>query len=86
MHSRFEKIGSGEDGELEGLVHVSELSDQPFGKVEDVVNEGDKVTAVVMKVDPKQMKIALSIRMYQIAKNRVNRDDIVVPNSDTQKD
>jgi small subunit ribosomal protein S1 len=83
--SRFEKIGSGDEGELEGLVHVSELSDQPFGKVEDVVNEGDKVTAVVIKVDPKQMKIALSIRMYQIAKNRVNRDDIVVSNSDTQK-
>ena len=30
---------------IEALVHVTELSDQPFGKVEDVVNKGEEVTA-----------------------------------------
>ena len=29
---------------IEGLVHVTELSDQAFGKVEEVVAVGDNVT------------------------------------------
>ncbi len=27
---------------IEGLIHVTELSDQAFGKVEDVVSKGEK--------------------------------------------
>lgn len=63
---------------LEGLIHVTELSDQAFGKVEDVVVKGDEVTAKVIKLDPEQKKIALSIKEYLIEKNQINRDDIVV--------
>ncbi len=63
---------------IEALVHVTELSDQPFGKVEDVVNKGEEVTAKVIKLDPEHKKIALSIKEYLIDKNKVNRDDIVV--------
>lgn len=63
---------------IEGLIHVTELSDQPFGKVEDVVSKGDEVTAKVIKLDPEHKKIALSIKEYLIDKNQVNRDDIVM--------
>lgn len=63
---------------IEALVHVTELSDQPFGKVEDVVNKGEEVTAKVIKLDPEHKKIALSIKDYLVDKNKVNRDDIVV--------
>lgn len=63
---------------IEGLVHVTELSDQPFGKVEDVINKGDEVTAKVLKLDPEHKKIALSIKEYLVEKNQMNRDDIVV--------
>jgi small subunit ribosomal protein S1 len=63
---------------IEALVHVTELSDQPFGKVEDVVNKGEEVTAKVIKLDPEYKKIALSIKDYLIEKNKVNHDDIVV--------
>lgn len=66
---------------IEALVHVTELSDQPFGKVEDVVNKGEEVTAKVIKLDPEHKKIALSIKEYLIDKNKVNRDDIVVGNT-----
>ena len=31
------------DNGIEGLVHVSELSDQPFGKIEEVVSKGDEI-------------------------------------------
>lgn len=61
---------------IEALIHVTELSDQPFGKVEDVIKVGDDVTAKVIKLEDK--KISLSIKEYLVEKNQVNRDDIVV--------
>ncbi|MCE2982784.1 MAG: 30S ribosomal protein S1 [Parachlamydia sp.] len=63
---------------IEGLIHVTELSDQAFGKVEDVLAKGDDVTAKVIKLDPEHKKIALSIKEYLIDQNQFNRDDIVV--------
>lgn len=63
---------------IEGLIHVNELSDQAFGKVEDVVAKGEEVTTKVIKIDPEHKKIALSIKEYLIEHNQVNRDDIVV--------
>ena len=70
---------------LEALVHVTELSDQPFGKVEDVIKVGDDIAAKVIKLDPEHKKIALSIKEYLIDTNAVNRDDIVVGKSSTSK-
>lgn len=66
------------DNGIEALIHVTELSDQPFGKVEDVVSKGDGVTAKVIKLDPEHKKVALSIKEYLIETNQQNRDDIVV--------
>jgi small subunit ribosomal protein S1 len=66
------------DNGIEGLIHVTELSDQAFGKVEDVVSKGDEVTAKVIKLDPEHKKIALSLKEYQIDNSQVNRDDIVL--------
>lgn len=66
------------DNGIEALIHVTELSDQPFGKVEDVIQKGDEITAKVIKLDPEHKKVALSIKEYLIEKNQQNRDDIVV--------
>lgn len=66
------------DNGIEALIHVTELSDQPFGKVEDVIQKGDEISAKVIKLDPEHKKVALSIKEYLIEKNQQNRDDIVV--------
>ncbi len=63
---------------IEGLVHVTELSDQAFGKVEDVLNKGSEVTVKVIKLDREHKKIALSLKEVMIDENQENRDDIVV--------
>lgn len=63
---------------IEGLIHVTELSDQAFGKVEDVIAKGDQITAKVIKLDPEHKKIALSVKECMIEENKVNRDDIWV--------
>lgn len=70
---------------IEGLIHVNELSDQAFGKVEDVVNKGDKITAKVIKIDPEHKKIALSVKEYLIDHNQCNRDDIVMKTQSTSE-
>ena len=72
------------DNGLEGLIHVTELSDQAFGKVEDVVSKGDAITAKVVKLDPEHKKIALSIKEHQIDQNQCSEDDIIV--GDVKKD
>lgn len=66
------------ENEMEALVHVTELSDKSFGKVEEVVSKGDEITAKVIKVDPEHKKIALSIKEHLIEKNQYSHDDIVV--------
>lgn len=66
------------DNGIEALIHVTELSDQPFGKVEDVVKKGDPITAKVIKLDPEHKKLALSVKEHLIEMNQLNRDDIVV--------
>lgn len=73
------------DSGIEGLIHVTELSDQAFGKVEDIVAKGDEVTAKVIKLDPEHKKIALSIKDYLIDKNQCNHDDIVVTTTKRKK-
>jgi small subunit ribosomal protein S1 len=63
---------------IEALIHVTELSDQPFGKVEEVIMKGQTVHAKVIKIDPEHKKISLSIKEYLVEQNKENRDDIVV--------
>ena len=66
------------DNGIEGLIHVTELSDKTFGKVEDIVAKGDDITAKVIKLDPEHKKIALSIKEYLVETNQYSHDDIVV--------
>lgn len=50
----------GED--LEGLIHVSELSEQRVGHPKEVLHEGEVVTLRVIKVDAERRRIGLSLR------------------------
>jgi small subunit ribosomal protein S1 len=63
---------------IEGLIHVTELSDQAFAKVEDVLSVGSEVTTKVIKLDPEHKKVSLSVKEYMVDRNHVNRDDIVL--------
>jgi small subunit ribosomal protein S1 len=70
---------------MEGLVHVTELSDQSIGKVEDIVNIGDQVTAKVIKIDPEHKKISLSIKDDIVEKNQHDRDEIIVESAEREE-
>ena len=47
---------------IEGLVHISEISNQRVEKASEVTKAGDEIQAVVINVDPKKHKIGLSIK------------------------
>ncbi len=68
------------DNGIEGLVHVSELSDQAFRKVEDVVSENSEIQAKVLKIDREHKRVSLSIKEFLIDTNQLDRDDIIVSN------
>jgi len=47
---------------IEGLVHVSQLSDKRIGKPSEVVRVGDELRVKVLKVSPAERRISLSAR------------------------
>ena len=47
---------------VEGLIHISELSDGPFGHPSEVVREGQEVRVRVLHVDPDSRRLGLSLR------------------------
>lgn len=70
------------DNGIEGLIHVTELSDKAFAKVEDIISVGDHVSAKVIKLDPEHKKVSLSIREYLIEHTQENHDDIIIGGDD----
>ncbi len=62
----FVKVADG----VEGLVHVSQLDDKKVNSPEDVVKVGDKVKAVILKIDRENRKVSLSIREYKLLKEK----------------
>ncbi len=62
--TRLEKFGAFarlENG-LEGLIHISELSDQHVEHPREVVHEGDEVTLRIVRIDPERRRIGLSLK------------------------
>lgn len=63
---------------IEGLVHVSELSQGKDAAVsEKGVEVGDDIEAEVLKVDPKEKKIALSIRALEASKEKAEVEEFI---------
>jgi len=55
------------ENELEGLLHISELSDRKIENAQEVVEQGDICEVKVIKVDTDERKIGLSLR--KVTKN-----------------
>jgi len=53
--------------DLEGLLHISELSDQKIKRPQDVVKVDDELEVKILKVDNEARKIGLSLRRAQWA-------------------
>jgi len=47
---------------IDGLVHISQISEEHVEKIKDVLSEGQEVNARVIKIDPEERRIGLSIK------------------------
>ena len=47
---------------IDGLVHISELSEDRVDKATDVLKPGDDVDGMVLDVDPGERRISLSLK------------------------
>jgi len=55
-----------EDG-LEGLLHISELADHKVDDPEEIVKQGQEIEVKVLRVDPDERKIGLSLKRVKWA-------------------
>lgn len=66
--TKFGAFASLVDAEaIEGLIHISELSDERVAHPREVVNEGEKLTLRVVKIDVKNRRLGLSLKRVNSA-------------------
>ncbi|MBI4964914.1 MAG: 30S ribosomal protein S1 [Desulfomonile tiedjei] len=71
---------------IEGMIHVSELSKERVNSPADFTHEGEELTAMVLKVNKKDKKIALSIKSlertgdYDQVKGYMHSQEVVASN------
>ena len=50
------------DNTIEGLIHISEMADYRISHPKEIVQEGDEVQVRIIKVDPQNRRVGLSLR------------------------
>jgi len=60
---------------IEGLVHISQISDDRVEKVKDVLKVGDEVKARIVKLDEVDRRIGLSIKAAEVSDEDFTLDD-----------
>ena len=59
---------------LEGLLHISEISDQKVEKPEDMLKVGQELEVKILRVDSEERKIGLSLKRAQWAQEEEARE------------
>jgi small subunit ribosomal protein S1 len=62
------------DDGIEGLIHVSELSDRRVAHPRNVLQEGEDVTVRVLRVEPERRRIGLSLRQATQSDDVIDSD------------
>lgn len=74
------------EDDIDGLVHISQLSEDHVAKVKDVIKVGDDVEARVIKVDKVERRIGLSIKAADYSEEQLKKEtaafDALRPSSD----
>jgi small subunit ribosomal protein S1 len=74
------------EDDIDGLVHISQLSEDHVAKVKDVIKVGDEVEARVIKVDKIERRIGLSIKAADYSEEQLKKEtaafDALRPSSD----
>jgi small subunit ribosomal protein S1 len=79
------------EGDVEGLIHISEISENRIEHPKEVLKEGEVVTVRVIKIDPENHRVGLSVRRvdssaYVDLDWQSLVDDLGSTDSDTKKE
>ena len=69
------------DHDIDGLVHISQLSEDHVAKVKDVIKVDDEVEARVIKVDKVERRIGLSIKAAHYSEEALRRESEAMDNT-----
>ena len=61
-------------GDIDGLIHISQLSEDHVERVKDVIKVGDEVEARVIKVDKIERRIGLSIKAVAYTEEQLQKE------------
>jgi len=70
---------------IEGLIHISELSTKRIEKPDEVVNVGDRVKAEIISIDKDARKIALSVKLVALREQKADVSEYQKKNSGSAK-
>jgi len=62
------------DGDIDGLIHISQLSEEHVEKVKDVIKVGEEIEARVIKVDKVERRIGLSIKAVSYSEEELKKE------------
>ena len=62
------------DGDIDGLIHISQLSEEHVERVKDVIKVGQEIKARVIKVDKVERRIGLSIKAVNYDPEQLRRE------------
>lgn len=65
------------EDDIEGLIHISELSTKRVEKPEDIAQVGDTIKAEIISIDQDARKIGLSAKLVSLREQKANVDDYV---------
>jgi small subunit ribosomal protein S1 len=68
-----------DDYQLEGLIHISEMSEDRVEHARDVVQPNDRVTVRIIRIDPEQRQLGLSLK--QVSSDKYIENDLAMLDS-----
>lgn len=71
--------------DIEGLIHISELTTKRVEKPSEVVKEGDTIRAEVITIDKDARKIGLSAKLVKLREQKVDVEEYVKKATTTSK-
>jgi small subunit ribosomal protein S1 len=79
------------DEDIEGLIHISELSEERIAHPRDVVSEGQQLTLRVIRIDASKQRLGLSLRrvnddQYSDDYSWQDPDQLVAPGNSAEDD
>lgn len=73
------------ESDIEGLIHISELTTDKIGSVEEFIKPGSSIKAEVISIDKDARKIGLSAKLVKLRESKADVDDYVKKATATSK-